>query len=60
MPRLRSVEIEFFRMLNRLVEPRIRAGLGSPCLAPGGVIVLETRGRRTGSTSSRSAPSAAG
>ena len=43
-----DLEIEFFRMLNRVVEPRIRAGLGSPCLTPGGFIVLEPRGRRTG------------
>src|SRR5437870_7904528 len=35
-------------MLNRLVEPRVRAGWGSPRLAPGGLIVLETTGRRTG------------
>ncbi len=44
----RSVEVEFFRFLNRWLEPQIRAGLGSPRLAPGGLIVLETRGRRTG------------
>lgn len=45
---MRSFEVDFFRMLNHVVEPRIRAGLGSPCLAPGGFIVLETRGRRSG------------
>ncbi|TMB00789.1 MAG: nitroreductase family deazaflavin-dependent oxidoreductase [Deltaproteobacteria bacterium] len=43
-----SAEIAFFRMLNRLIEPRIRAGWGSPRLAPGGLIVLETTGRRSG------------
>ena len=43
-----SIEREFFRLLNRLIEPRIRAGWGSPRLVPGGVIVLETKGRRTG------------
>jgi deazaflavin-dependent oxidoreductase (nitroreductase family) len=48
MPNSRSIELEFFRMLNRIAEPRIRAGFGSPCLTPGGFIVLETRGRRTG------------
>jgi hypothetical protein len=48
MPALRSIEVEFFRMLNRVVEPRIRAGLGSPCLTPGGFVVLETRSRETG------------
>jgi deazaflavin-dependent oxidoreductase (nitroreductase family) len=44
----RSVEAEFFRMLNRLVEPPIRAGWGSPRFVPGGLIVLEHRGRRSG------------
>jgi hypothetical protein len=44
----RPLEVEFFRMLNRIVEPRVRAGLGSPCLTPGGFIVLEIRGQKTG------------
>lgn len=35
-------------MINRLVEPHIRAGWASPRLVPGGLIVLETRGRTTG------------
>lgn len=48
MSELRPIEIEFFRMLNRVIEPRIRAGFGSPCLTPGGFIVLETKGRKTG------------
>ncbi len=48
MPSRRSIEVEFFRFLNRWLEPQIRAGLGSPRIAPGGLIVLETRGRRTG------------
>ncbi|MGH7898817.1 MAG: nitroreductase family deazaflavin-dependent oxidoreductase [Candidatus Binatia bacterium] len=43
-----SLELAFFRTLNRLVEPRVRAGWGSHCLVPGGLIVLETTGRRTG------------
>ena len=43
-----SIEAQFFRMINRLVEPRIRAGWGSPRLVPGGLIVLETTGRRSG------------
>jgi deazaflavin-dependent oxidoreductase (nitroreductase family) len=43
-----GIEVEFFRFLNRWLEPQIRAGLGSPRLAPGGLIVLETRGRKTG------------
>ena len=44
----RSLEVEFFRFVNRWVEPQIRAGLGSPRLAPGGLIVLETKGRKSG------------
>ena len=47
-PSRRSVEVEFFRMLNRVVEPMVRAGVGSPRLAPGGLIVLETEGRISG------------
>jgi deazaflavin-dependent oxidoreductase (nitroreductase family) len=35
-------------MLNQLVEPPIRAGWGSPHFVPGGLIVLEHRGRRSG------------
>lgn len=44
----RSLEVEFFRMLNRVVEPIVRRGFGSPRLAPTGFIVLETVGRRSG------------
>ena len=43
-----SIETEFFRMLNRVVEPMVRAGVGSPRLLPNGLIVLETTGRVTG------------
>ncbi|MGH9764519.1 MAG: nitroreductase/quinone reductase family protein [Blastocatellia bacterium] len=39
---------EFFRGLNQLMEPLIRAGLGAPLFSPVGAIVVETRGRRTG------------
>lgn len=35
-------------MLNRVVEPVVRHGFGSPRLAPGGLIVLETVGRKSG------------
>ena len=47
MPQL---EARFFRTLNRFAEPIVRAGFGSPCIVPGGLIVLETTGRRTGRT----------
>jgi deazaflavin-dependent oxidoreductase (nitroreductase family) len=47
-PSPRSIETEFFRMLNRVVEPLVRAGVGSPRLAPGGLIVLEAEGRKSG------------
>ena len=42
------LEVEFFRMLNRVVEPIVRRGFGSPRLAPSGFIVLETVGRKSG------------
>lgn len=45
---LRSLEVIFFRNLNKVVEPMVRAGFGSPRIAPGGFIVLETLGRKTG------------
>lgn len=35
-------------MLNRVVEPMVRAGVGSPRIAPSGFIVLETVGRKSG------------
>ncbi|MET0988601.1 MAG: nitroreductase family deazaflavin-dependent oxidoreductase [Steroidobacteraceae bacterium] len=43
-----SIEVQFFRTLNRVIEPMVRAGLGSPRIVPSGFIVLETRGRKTG------------
>jgi deazaflavin-dependent oxidoreductase (nitroreductase family) len=43
-----AVEAQFFRLLNRIVEPRVRAGWGSFRSVPGGLIVLETTGRKTG------------
>ena len=42
------LEREFFRMLNRVVEPAVRHGIGSPRFVPGGLIVLETRGFKSG------------
>ena len=43
-----SIEVEFFRMLNRVAEPMIRAGVGSPRFVPTGFVVLETVGRKSG------------
>lgn len=43
-----SIERDFFRTLNRIVEPMVRSGIGSPRFAPGGLIVLETTGRKSG------------
>ncbi len=40
----------FFDTLNKVVEPLVRAGLGSPGLLPSGLIVLETTGRTSGLT----------
>jgi deazaflavin-dependent oxidoreductase (nitroreductase family) len=48
LPQRLSLELEFFRMLNRVAEPMIRAGVGSPRCAPGGFVVLETVGRKSG------------
>lgn len=45
----RSVEATFYRNVNRVVEPAVRAGIGS-CLVPSGMIVLETTGRTSGHT----------
>jgi deazaflavin-dependent oxidoreductase (nitroreductase family) len=47
-----QLEAEFFRMLNRIVTPIVRAGFGSPGLFPLGAIVVETKGRKTGLPSS--------
>lgn len=48
MPSQQRIEREFFRMLNRVVEPAVRFGVGSPRFVPGGLIVLETEGFKTG------------
>lgn len=47
-PVQRSSEVALFRTLNRVVEPMVRFGFGSPRFTPTGFIVLETRGRKTG------------
>ncbi len=41
-------ESEFFRALNALVEPLMRAGCGAPGLLPTGMVVLETTGAKSG------------
>ena len=43
-----KLEREFFRMLNRVVEPAVRRGVGSPRFVPGGLIVLESTGHKSG------------
>ena len=45
---LARLETDFFRGLNSIVEPLVRAGAGSPLFWPVGAIVLETAGRSTG------------
>jgi deazaflavin-dependent oxidoreductase (nitroreductase family) len=47
---LPRIEAGFYRVLNAFVEPVVRAGAGSPCLLPTGLIVLEATGRRSGAT----------
>ena len=45
---LARAESEFFRALNALVEPAVRAGCGSPGLVPTGLVLVETTGAKTG------------
>jgi len=46
--RVASAEAEFFRTLNAILEPAVRAGCASPGLVPTGLIVLETTGAKSG------------
>ncbi len=46
--RFAIIEAAFFKQLNSIAKPRIKAGLGSPGLLPAGLIVLETVGRKSG------------
>ena len=43
-----KLEAEYFRALNLIVEPAVRAGCGPTGIVPIGPIVLETKGWRTG------------
>ena len=45
-----QLESIWFKALNQIAEPLIRAGLGNPICLPAGAIVLETEGRRSGRT----------
>jgi deazaflavin-dependent oxidoreductase (nitroreductase family) len=51
IPAFDRLEADFFRGLNQIVEPLVRAGLGAPVLVPAGAIVIETLGRKSGSPS---------
>ncbi|MGI9288281.1 MAG: nitroreductase/quinone reductase family protein [Pseudomonadales bacterium] len=44
------IQSSFFRQLNNVVEPLVKAGVGSPGCLPTGLIVLETIGRKSGRT----------
>ena len=44
------MQSSFFRQLNNVVEPLVKAGVGSPGCLPTGLIVLETIGRKSGRT----------
>ncbi len=43
-----KIEQSVFRLLNAVVEPAVRKGIGSPTLAPASLIVLETVGFKSG------------
>jgi len=46
----KRLERDFFRLLNSVVEPAVRCGIGSPRFAPAGLILLESVGFKSGET----------
>jgi deazaflavin-dependent oxidoreductase (nitroreductase family) len=48
LPTFGNVEKTVFRLLNTIVEPAVRRGIGSPSLTPASLIVLETIGFKSG------------
>jgi deazaflavin-dependent oxidoreductase (nitroreductase family) len=48
--RFAKIEQSVFRLLNAVVEPAVRRGIGSSALTPASLIVLETVGFKSGAT----------
>lgn len=48
LTQFQEFETVFFRGLNQIAEPLIRAGLVNPIFSPAGLIVIEITGRKTG------------
>jgi hypothetical protein len=45
---LERLQSDVFRGLNAVLEPLVRSGVGAPGPWPTGLVVVETRGRKTG------------
>lgn len=50
MNALESLTVGVTKTLNRFVEPAVRAGIANPRLLGTGLVVLQTKGRKTGLT----------